>query len=665
MSTKYTGGFITKSPVAPTTSAASGIWTLDQQQQAQKAGTWPQPPLFIEDVFSTYLYTGNGSTQTITNGINLAGSGGMVWMKTRSNATASNVYDTIRGNSRLITNATGGGLSFSPEGLTSFNSNGFTIVKDSFNDNNVLDRTYASWTFRKQPKFFDVVTWTGTGANRTISHSLGSVPACIWVKRTDDVGAWQVYHRSLANTEYLVLNDTAAKATGATRWNSTTPTSTVFSIGTDATVNASAGTYVAYIFANDAGGFGPTGSDNVISCGAYTGNGSFTAGPIINLGYEPQFVLVKNTSVVRNWFVLDTIRGLTTDGNMNFLLANTTAAEASAGSFLAPTSTGFELKTNSADMNANGNIYIYIAIRRGPMAVPSSGTSVFAVDRPSSSGTLTVDAGFPIDFSIVRGTGAFDSPYVGQRLTGTYALDTTNSSAEYDLGWSFASNTSATIAGTGDYSTWISWNFQRAPGFFDVVCYKGTGANLNITHNLTVVPEMIIVKDRSATADWRVYNAAGGSLNSLYLNGTPAYNSDPDVWNNTSPTSSVFTVGTNSNVNVSGNNYVAHLFATRAGVSKVGSYTGTGALQTVNCGFTSGVRFVMIKRTDSTGGWYVYDSTRGITSGNDPYVFMNNTAAEVTNTNYVDTDTTGFKVTAAAPAGLNASGGTYIFLAIA
>ena len=113
------------------------------------------------------------------------------------------------------------------------------------------------------------------------------------------------------------------------------------------------------------------------------------------------------------------------------------------------------------------------------------------------------------------------------------------------------------------------------------------------------------------------------------------------------------------------NTGVYYLFATCKGVSKVGSYTGTGALQTIACGFTSGARFVLIKRTDSTGDWYVWDSTRGITSGNDPYLLMNSTPAEVIATNYVDTDTAGFKVTAAAPADINAVGGTYIFLAIA
>jgi len=130
-------------------------------------------------------------------------------------------------------------------------------------------------------------------------------------------------------------------------------------------------------------------------------------------------------------------------------------------------------------------------------------------------------------------------------------------------------------------------------------------------------------------------------------------------------TASAFGAGYAYAHNRSGYTYVAYLFATCPGVSKVGSYTGTGALQTINCGFTGGARWVMIKRTDSTGDWYVYDSARGISSGTDPYLALNSNAAQVTGTNYVDTTSVGFQVTAAAPAGLNANGGTYIFLAIA
>jgi hypothetical protein len=127
----------------------------------------------------------------------------------------------------------------------------------------------------------------------------------------------------------------------------------------------------------------------------------------------------------------------------------------------------------------------------------------------------------------------------------------------------------------------------------------------------------------------------------------------------------VFSVGTNADVNTNNATYVAYLFASVTGVSKVGSYTGTGSTQTINCGFTAGSRFVMVKRTDSTGDWYVWDSARGIVSGNDPYLLLNSTAAEVTNTDYIDTANSGFEISSTAPAAINANGGTFVFLAIA
>jgi hypothetical protein len=213
-------------------------------------------------------------------------------------------------------------------------------------------------------------------------------------------------------------------------------------------------------------------------------------------------------------------------------------------------------------------------------------------------------------------------------------------------------------------STYVDWNFRRAPGFFDVVCYTGTGANRTVSHNLGVVPELMIVKKRSAADDWAVY-ANNDNTDFLLLNTTAATADDNTYWNDTSPTASVFTVGTNADVNTSAATYVAYLFATVAGVSKVGSYTGTGTTLQVNCGFTGGSRFVLIKRTDSTGDWYFWDSARGIVAGNDPYLLLNSGVAEVTGTDYVDTFSSGFEISSTAPAAINANGGTFIFLAIA
>jgi hypothetical protein len=211
--------------------------------------------------------------------------------------------------------------------------------------------------------------------------------------------------------------------------------------------------------------------------------------------------------------------------------------------------------------------------------------------------------------------------------------------------------------------------FQRAPGFFDEVCYTGTGGgSQQVNHNLGVSPELALIKRRSATGDWEGYSTDKVNIyNGLNLNLTNAANST-NSWSTYSPyfTSTFIDVAVISNSpNASGSTYVAYLFATCAGVSKVGSYTGNGTTQTINCGFTGGARFVLIKRTDSTGDWMVSDSTRGIIAGNDPYLELNNTNAEVTGEDWLDTNSTGFVVNEVSGSNANTSSATYIFLAIA
>jgi hypothetical protein len=169
----------------------------------------------------------------------------------------------------------------------------------------------------------------------------------------------------------------------------------------------------------------------------------------------------------------------------------------------------------------------------------------------------------------------------------------------------------------------------------------------------------MLVKRRSTALDWYVYSAATGATNTLILN-TTAASAASGNFGSTTPTSTNFYIGGGP-----GGTWVTYLFATCAGVSKVGSYTGTATTKQIDCGFTAGARFVLIKRTDSTGDWYVWDTARGIVSGNDPYLLLNSTAAEVTSTDYIDTYSAGFEISSTAPAAINASAGTYIFLAIA
>jgi hypothetical protein len=642
-------------------------------------------PNYIEEVFSTYLYTGTSANQTITNNIDLSTKGGLVWLKSRSNDTSHALFDTVRGtNKYLRSNGTDAETTASPtNSLTAFNTNGFSLGSDTSTETvNYVGRTYASWTFREQPKFFDIVTWTGDGtSNKNVSHNLNSVPGCIIIKRLNSTSDWYVYHQGWGPfyAEGGRLNGTNSFSSTYAALEGVAPTTTVF-VPSQNNANINGGTYVAYLFAHNAGGFGLTGTDNVISCGSYTGNGS-TTGPTVTLGYEPQWLLIKNTTsgaATSNWQLYDNMRGLSLERS-DYLLANKVDAENGViPPDITPTATGFFPSSSNLWVNTNGSTYIYIAIRRGPMKVPTLGTTVFAPAFVQAAARFAnrVQTGFPVDMTFMNTAGSTSAVemYEYDRLRNkaflTYAAAVEQSNP-YGTEVSFASNTgfvnaSASSLGAPSFNI-IFLNFQRAPSFFDVVCYTGTGSARTVTHNLQAVPELVLVKNRTVGYSWQVGSLARTFSKVLSLDQDSAEGSYSNVFDNTDPTSSVFTVGTGATTNGNTNAIAAYLFATCAGVSKVGSYTGTGTLQTIPCGFTSGARFVLIKRVDSTGAWYVWDSTRGISSGDDPYLLLNSTAPQVNNTNYVDTDTTGFKVTAAAPAAINssASGATYIFLAIA
>ena len=438
----------------------------------------------------------------------------------------------------------------------------------------------------------------------------------------------------------------------------------VTSTGFSPAYNDNGATYVAYLFAHDAGGFGLSGTDNVISCGSLVSTGGVVD---VNLGYETQWLLIKNASNIDSWYMYDTMRGMSMTDDY-YLKANNSNAESNFGvSYVKPTATGFSF--NSSAFGASGETYIYIAIRRGPMKVPTSGTSVFSPTLGTASGAPRFVSGFPVDLFVKTYRYGYLGSLFGSRLTGDKYMSSASTSAEASDSTFFKfdyQNGTSTAGDTND----IGWLFRRAPGFFDVVCYTGTGSARTVAHNLGAVPELMIVKDRPTAGNGRVYTASGGAGVYLRLFSTSSDSGNTattTIWNNTAPTSSVFSVGASSESNFNARTYVAYLFGTVAGVSKVGSYTGTGATQTINCGFSSGSRFVLIKKSTSTApdrNWYVWDSARGITSGNDPYLLLNTTDAEVTSTDYINTAASGFQIVTSDDA-VNASGVTYIFLAIA
>ena len=647
--------------------------------------------LDITDVFSTYLYEGNGtSNRQITTNINTSDEGGMVWIKNRDGGDPHVLFDTERGSNKSLTSNTSDAEVTDYQRLTSFRDDGFRLGTDpEVNASN--GDNYASWTFRKAPKFFDVITYTGTNATRTLNHNLGSVPGCIMFKNISEAGNWEVVFPNQGSNDFLYgyLNLTGALSdmsyAVAVQNNvvlASAPTSTSIELTPDdyTGFNKLGSEYVAYLFAhNDGDGeFGPDADQDIIKCGSYTGNGS-TNGPEIDLGFEPQWLLWKNADGTDNWEVADVMRGMPADGttgSMRILRPNTSGSEFSDNE-TEPKPTGFKITNPGGSNNDNGSTYIYMAIRRGPLAQPKSGTEVFDIDTRTGSLPSYVST-FPVDMAIRKLTNVATNWNIGTRLTGTEELETNTTVAagsDNDFAWDY-------MEGYGDdgnaaSSDLYSWMWKRAPGFCDVVAYTGDGvAGRTVSHNLGVAPEMMWVKKRSGgtARGWYVYHtgnyAQGAGNGAAYgfnlLDTTDAYTDADYAWNETEPTDSSFTlgfIGTNDN----GNDYIAYLFATLPGVSKVGSYTGTGTHDThvIDCGFTSGARFVLLKRTDATSDWFLWDTERGITTGGDSRLSLNTTAAAYVGIDDIRPHPSGF--IAANPNGsdVNALNSEWIFYAIA
>ena len=865
---------------------------------------------YVDDVFSTYVYAGTGSSRSINNGINLSGEGGMTWIKNRGATNNHNLFDTERGATKYLRSNENTTETTNSDALSAFNSNGFSVV--DANEVNASSNTYASWTFRKAPGFFDVVTWTGNGtAGRTISHSLGCIPGCIMIKATSHGLSWAVGHRSLNSgvdpwDKFLRLSNGDAEADDAEIFNDTAPTATNFTVGDSNLTNTNNVTYVAYVFAggestaatarsvnfvdgstqtlrvannadfnfgsgdftvegwfnidhqdkqhgcaalwgyansrrswiiqtdnsangplefavsgtggnsgsgwnfmsggnitpgqwyhfaavrdgsnlrlflngeqvalttgysgtlynntdddvyigsvdnntnpigdwmdgnisniritkgqalyttafkvptepltttsqgatasnvkllccnnssttgstvtsgtitalnsptastdspfDDAAGFvfGENEDQNVIKCGSYVGNGSST-GPEINLGWEPQWIMLKRADTTGDWFQHDSMRGMVTGGNDPYILLGTTDPESGSYDLVDLTPTGFKITTDSSAYNANEGRFIYMCLRRpdGYVGKPAKvGTDVFAMDTGAGTSTLPVfDSGFPVDLAWYKGVGTSSTGILqtGRLTQGKYLSSSTNGSQvtfadfrfDSNVGWDQDAVTSA----------WQSWMWKRASSF-TMVTYKGDGiAGRQITHDLgpNNVPEMIWIKRRDTNANWRAYhiglnNGVNPQDYALRLNTGDAQNALTDYWGDTAFTSTHFQVGSATDINAAGSDYIAMLFSSVTGISKCGYYSGSNSSQTISLGFQP--RFVIIRATNTAQSWIVLDTLRGWGSGDDEYLQLNESNAQASLD--LGTPTSTGMTLVGSESRVNYSGNNYIYYA--
>jgi hypothetical protein len=327
----------------------------------------PQPTILKgNQYFDVSLYTGTGAAQNIVN------SGAMqpdlVWIKDRSFAASSNLLDSVRGpRIHLESNTTNAETTESAGvGLTAFNNNGFSLGTDNAGAGrvNFNGDTFVGWQWKEgATQGFDIVTYTGNATARTIAHNLGVAPKMMIVKnRTSGAQAWHCYHASLGNSAVIFLNTTAAQSTGfADWWNNTSPTSSVFSVGTGGGTNGNGESMVAYLFSEVAG---------YSKFGSYTGNGS-ADGPFCFTGFLPRFILIKeSTPNARGWRIFDTARSPSNQAGLT-LSPNTSDAEDSGSGLynqIDILSNGFKLRagTNSEPTNESGATYIFAAFASNP-----------------------------------------------------------------------------------------------------------------------------------------------------------------------------------------------------------------------------------------------------------------------------------------------------------
>jgi hypothetical protein len=330
-------------------------------------------------------YTGTGSTQTITASSTNSGNNpngttfqpDLVWVKSRSGTTDHALYDAVRGVQLQLESNTTTAETTETTGLTAFTSSGFTT--GALAQMNTNTATYVAWEWKaggtgvsntsgsitstvsaNTSAGFSVVTYTGTGATGTVGHGLGVAPSMVIVKCRNSAGSdWLTWHTSIAATEYLLLNGTGAKATATSVWNSTAPTSSVFSVGTNADTNGSTRTFVAYCFAPVAG---------YSAFGSYTGNGS-ADGPFVYLGFRPRYIMIKRTDATQNWPIIDTSRDTYNVANKRLFANLSDAEDTGIPNFIDILSNGFKCRDSNISYNASGGTYIYACFAENPFKI--------------------------------------------------------------------------------------------------------------------------------------------------------------------------------------------------------------------------------------------------------------------------------------------------------
>jgi hypothetical protein len=656
----------------------------------------------------TYAYDGTATNVTYQEATNF--SPDLVWVKHRNHPTAHshNLADSVRGATKMLYSNTTDAEETITNSITSFDSNGFSVgnsaaVNDSYN--------YVAWCFNagsgssgsntdgvtsgsvtavtstvkaNQDAGFSICEFTTPSSGKpSWGHGLSQAPELIIAKSAENTGSWYVWSPSILGQKELRLNTTAAATSYSPDFISVD--SSKIDLGSGSFNIGVSSRHINYNFHS---------VDGFQKVGSYTGTGA--AGNMVETGFEPAFVMIKNAGDIGSWIIHDNKRD-TANPRTIHLRANTSGAEDSgANEYVSFHSNGFELVGTGQNVNhSDGDTYIYLAIAADPdETTPTVENSFDVVTYTGNGSTQSIATDFKPDFVWIKGRsdaeGArlFDTirganNAIFSNSTGGEAAVTGELTSLDSNGFTLGSNENVNQSS----QTYVAWCWKAgdhddnlpqintegtidsvvsvndAAGFSIVKFNGGNTSGTTVGHGLSSAPELIIVKNTSDIASWPVLTQTGytigattftlsASSNYLALNSTTGY---------ISYTFDQQLGGTN-NGGLASDVLIAYCFTSITGYQKVGSYTGDGSSSNaINLGFQP--RWVMIKLSSHSGqNWYIMDDQRENTSV-EKALSANSSALEESLSNHLDFTSTGFTLTKNSTA-FNQSGYTYIYLAI-
>ena len=663
----------------------------------------------------TYAYDGTATNVTYQEATNF--SPDLVWVKHRNHPTAHshNLADSVRGATKLLYSNTTDAEETITNSITSFDSNGFTIGNSAAVNGSPYN--YAAWCFNAgtdaaASNTDGVTSGSVTAVTSTVKadteagfsicefttpssgkpswgHGLSQAPELIIVKNAENTGSWFIWSPSILGQKELRLNTTAAATSYSPDFISAD--SSKIDLGSGSFNIGVSSRHINYNFHS---------VDGIQKVGSYTSDGS-DGDVFVETNFEPAFLMIKNAGSAHDWVIFDNKRD-TANLRDSKLSPNTSGAEYSATSIGVDfTSDGFVIRGTDDAINDATDTFIYLAIAADPdTTTPTVENSFDVVTYTGNGGTQSIDVDFKPDLVWIKNrnnsSNSTHDHSLFDSIRGNYRVRSNSTGAENDYSSHFGGidangfTVTSGLALNDTSGTYVAWCWKAgshddnlpqintegsidsvvsvndAAGF-SIVKYTGNGTTgATVGHGMSSTPQMMISKRTDTADNWNVYTEPTGNTGILYLNLSDAFTTVSNRFNNTSPTSEVFTLGNSVSINANGGEYIAYCFTSISGYQEVGSYSGTGATTNkITTGFKP--RFLLVKQTNTTRNWYIIDSTRNPSDPRNLLLIPNDSATEFAGSGdvYCDFLSDGFEWTSSAGDAVNQSGGTYIYLAIA